>query len=193
MFCLPDDKTVLEKLFKATSGPQWTRRDNWCSALPIEEWYGITAEDGWVTKIDLRNNNLRGPLPESIGELHQLEYLHVQYNSINGKIPGSIASKIGGLQQICAQHNGIEGQVPETLALNADLKLLLLNENQLTGACLFSFMRERRLPARASLHLPLRTPVHSISVPPPSPINHLCSTPKSHQPPARHAPAIHPH
>jgi hypothetical protein len=124
---------MLEELYRTTNGAQWRRSDNWCSSLPVEEWFGIEAEDGWVTKIDLRNNNLRGPLPESIGELDRLEYLHIQYNSISGEVPGSIAAKIGGLQQICAHQNSLHGHVPETLALNADLQLLLLHENQFTG------------------------------------------------------------
>ena len=42
-----DDRSVLVALYKATHGPNWTNKENWLSAAPLDEWYGVgTDADG---------------------------------------------------------------------------------------------------------------------------------------------------
>lgn len=57
----PSLRDALIELYKSTNGDNWINNDNWCSDLPIEEWYGISV-DTWSKKlyIDLSGNNLTG-------------------------------------------------------------------------------------------------------------------------------------
>ena len=41
-----DDRAVLVALYKATDGPNWTNKENWLSAALVDEWYGVTSNDG---------------------------------------------------------------------------------------------------------------------------------------------------
>ena len=54
-------REALIYLYNTTGGNNWINNDNWCSDLPIEEWYGISV-DTWSKKlhIDLSGNNLTG-------------------------------------------------------------------------------------------------------------------------------------
>ena len=50
-------------LYDYCHGCNWTRQDNWGSALPLSEWYGISTDsEGFVTGINLNGNNLTGSL-----------------------------------------------------------------------------------------------------------------------------------
>ena len=67
-----DIREALIDLYDSTDGDRWTRNDNWCSDLPLSEWYGITtnkeagiSDDDGVFRISLSNNNLAGTLPSS--------------------------------------------------------------------------------------------------------------------------------
>ena len=56
-----DDREILIKFYHDTGGDNWEHNDNWCSEKPIDEWYGVSADDnGRVTHISLDNNNLKG-------------------------------------------------------------------------------------------------------------------------------------
>lgn len=52
---------MLAQFYKNTNGDQWKDNTNWLSGKPIGEWYGITTDDeGYITGIDLSDNNLVG-------------------------------------------------------------------------------------------------------------------------------------
>ena len=58
-----DEDEMREKLiqfYNDTDGPHWKKNENWCSAKPIEEWYGITKLDDKQYEISLNDNNLSG-------------------------------------------------------------------------------------------------------------------------------------
>lgn len=59
-FSLNEDKlkAFLIELYHNTGGDNWLHNDNWCSAKPVETWFGITKSDD-VYSIDLQNNNLQ--------------------------------------------------------------------------------------------------------------------------------------
>lgn len=63
-------RAYLVKLYHDTDGPHWRNRTNWCSDKPINEWWGVTYEDGKLS-LDLMSewngsnntiilNNLKG-------------------------------------------------------------------------------------------------------------------------------------
>ena len=67
------EKAILTTLFEATGGSGWTDNTNWCSDLPVSQWYGImTDHDGFVIDISLQSNNLTGSIPEGLSGLERL-------------------------------------------------------------------------------------------------------------------------
>ncbi|MFR9546167.1 MAG: hypothetical protein SNJ29_11400 [Rikenellaceae bacterium] len=53
-FPISQDRENLIKLYNSAGGANWTRNDNWCTDAPLNEWYGITADEyDHVTKIVL--------------------------------------------------------------------------------------------------------------------------------------------
>ncbi|CAN0007293.1 unnamed protein product, partial [Hapterophycus canaliculatus] len=46
------DRTLLNRLFDATSGGSWTNSTGWGTSRPLGEWYGVTTDDaGQVTRL----------------------------------------------------------------------------------------------------------------------------------------------
>ena len=72
-----DDRSVLVALYKAMDGPNWTYKENWLSAAPLDEWYGVTTDyKGRVAKLQLGRNQLTGTISM---ELTRLTKLHTFY------------------------------------------------------------------------------------------------------------------
>lgn len=60
-------KDALVKLYESTNGNNWINNDNWCSELPIDQWYGISIyEDEYSIILD--NNNLVGKIDQTFPE-----------------------------------------------------------------------------------------------------------------------------
>ena len=66
------DRAVLEALYQATGGPNWTDRTNWLTDAPLSEWFGVRTENGRVIVLDLYGNGLSGPIPTELGNLANL-------------------------------------------------------------------------------------------------------------------------
>ncbi len=60
-----EERASLEAIYENTNGEIWTENDGWMNeAVDHCEWYGISCDDeGRVTGIDLRDNNLAGQFP----------------------------------------------------------------------------------------------------------------------------------
>jgi hypothetical protein len=107
-----------------------------------------------VTEIALSVKNLSGPLPASLNQLTNLQYLTADGNRLTGSIPaltgmvalrgfnvsrnqldGSIGSLTGltALEQFQASRNRLTGSIPALSGLTA-LRSLNLDQNRLTGA-----------------------------------------------------------
>lgn len=89
-------RRVLMELYAATDGPNWTHSDNWGTVAEVSTWWGVEVypsgyPDGKF-ELWLPDNHLNGPLPASIGELTQLQVLHLDGNGLSGPIPGAIAN-----------------------------------------------------------------------------------------------------
>jgi hypothetical protein len=69
----------------------------------LGDWYGVeTDSQGRVVRLNLADNNLRGELPSSIGNLSRLQYINIKQNRLTGRIPP--ASETGGrLNGCCCQ------------------------------------------------------------------------------------------
>ena len=63
-----DDRAVLEALYHATDGPNWTNNRNWLSDAPLGTCNGVTSDrTGRVTELRLTENALRGEITPELG------------------------------------------------------------------------------------------------------------------------------
>jgi hypothetical protein len=87
------DRNALMELFDSTGGDQWKNNSGWGQGAPSNSWHGIQVNSrGRVTRVDLFNNGLSGPLPESVGDLKKVTYLNLKNNNLAGPIPQSIGN-----------------------------------------------------------------------------------------------------
>ena len=86
------EREALATLYTATGGANWTSKDNWLDATkPLGEWHGVTTnDDGEVTQLILRGNELSGSLPAKLGNLRNLTQLYLQGNKLRGSIPPAL-------------------------------------------------------------------------------------------------------
>ncbi|WVZ99009.1 hypothetical protein U9M48_044372 [Paspalum notatum var. saurae] len=96
-------------------------------------WIYVTCDgDNRVTRLDLGNLKLSGPLAPELGQLDRLQYMALYGNDIQGAIP----SELGGLASLISldlRGNGISGHIPAALGNLKSLRILRLNNNRLTG------------------------------------------------------------
>ena len=62
-------KTVLMKLYDALGGPEWKNKSGWGTDKPLNEWYGVSYNSGELWLSFDENNNLKGVIPDCIGDL----------------------------------------------------------------------------------------------------------------------------
>ena len=127
------DRAALVALYNATVGPNWDSNDNWLSDVPISEWSGVTTDDnGRVTGLDLRQNQLRGEISPELGNLANLQELYLHENQLSGEIPPELGN-LASLNWLRLNENQLSGEIPPELGNLASLNWLRLNENQLSG------------------------------------------------------------
>ncbi len=156
--CQPlSERDILEVLYDATGGADWTDDENWLSDRPLGEWHGVETNDqGRVVALRLPANNLAGRIPPQLGNLGQLRELALARNRLSGPIPpqlgnlsslsrldlngnqltGSIPSELGNLSNLSTMYlywNGLTGPIPSELGNLSNLMTLGLGLNGLTG------------------------------------------------------------
>ena len=132
------DRAALMALYNATGGANWYNNTNWGSAEPIYTWYGVelkpfttTSFEGRVLQLDLKENNLVGTLPASLGNLDQMGWLYLYGNQLTGTIPD--LSALTNLKDLYLNSNQLTGTIPPSLGSHTLLIVLSLWGNQLTG------------------------------------------------------------
>jgi hypothetical protein len=129
----------LEDFYSSLDGSSWTNSTGWGGEPGTEDtWYGVTAVlvNGMiqVTGVDLRYNNLQGPLPTEKPDWPYLRYLKLKGNDITGGIPDwlwnmdnlleidlSLNFNLGG--------NDLTGNIPEWINKLENLRFLKLYYN----------------------------------------------------------------
>ena len=138
------DRGVLETLYRATGGDDWTDNTNWLTTAPLGDWHGVEVdEDGRVTGLRLGgwdeaaqgwvDHQLTGSLPPALGTLSRLRRLEISGNGgLTGPIPPELGSP-GDLEELILQANSLTGSIPAALGHLSSLKRLLLGFNLLSG------------------------------------------------------------
>ena len=153
-----DEREALEALYDATGGADWTNATNWKTELPLDSWHGVTfdedsgrvtklelADNGlvgplppalasllWLGTLNLSGNDLTGPLPSALGNLSRLEVLNLRGNHLLGPIPSAL-ERLSRLHGLDLSWNDLSGPIPWWLGDRAGLSWLYLQGNDLTG------------------------------------------------------------
>ena len=127
------DRAVLTALYNATDGPNWKNNTNWSSGKALAQWYGVTADGyGRVTRLNLFDNQLTGPIPPQLGNLTNLRELELSRNQLTGPIPPQLGN-LTNLWYLELSRNQLTGPIPPQLGNLTNLGNLGLSWNQLTG------------------------------------------------------------
>ncbi len=132
--CAPlSDRDILEILYEATGGPNWTNSNNWLTDAPVRDWYGVgTDGEGRVRSLRLWENNLQGPIPPELGNLSSVTYLDLTDSALEGPIPPELGN-LSSLTQLRLEGNKLSGPIPPELGSLVNLTTLTLFNNALTG------------------------------------------------------------
>ncbi|KAJ0037539.1 hypothetical protein Pint_23785 [Pistacia integerrima] len=96
-------------------------------------WFHVTCNsENSVTRVDLGNAGLHGPLVPQLGNLTNFQYLEVFENNISGSIPDEIGH-LTSLVSLDLYNNKLSGPIPATLGNLKSLRFMRLNNNNLSG------------------------------------------------------------
>ena len=94
---LASDRLALESFFKSTGGAGWYNKEGWMTDAELGDWHGVTVDaEGRVTKLELCDNGLAGPLPTDMQQLSALQRLDLSHNALTGPIPAELG-QLGAL------------------------------------------------------------------------------------------------
>ncbi len=130
---LETNRAALEALYDAANGDSWSNVDNWLSSKPLNQWKGVETDAyGRVVRLELHANQLSGEIPPELGNLLNLESLHLDYNQLSGEIPPELGN-LSNLKELRLYYNQLSGEIPPELGNLSNLKGLRLSGNQLSG------------------------------------------------------------
>ncbi|KAH9330451.1 hypothetical protein KI387_002559, partial [Taxus chinensis] len=87
-------------------------------------WFHITCDNnGRVTRIDLALSGLSGTLSPRIGDLPNLQYLHLFRNLLSGNLPASLG-KLKNLIALTVNGNKFSGNIPTSITQLSHLRFL---------------------------------------------------------------------
>jgi len=76
------ERAALIAIYNALDGDNWTKKQNWCSDKPLDEWEGVrTYGMHYVQTLELYYNNAKGVLPADICKLNKLLQLTLYSNT----------------------------------------------------------------------------------------------------------------
>ena len=115
--CTPQqvERLALIELYNKSGGTFWRNTTGWSSSEPLNNWYGITIENGRVTELSLPGNGLTGPISGEIGNFTELTVFNLAGNSLTGALPEEILS-LSELTELRVNGNkGLEGVFGDNL------------------------------------------------------------------------------
>ena len=81
----------------------------------------------------MRENDLNGSIPKSLGNCKNLQLLNFSHNSLDGTIPTELL-KIDSLSEgLDLSHNKLSGVIPQEIGVLINLGVLNISNNRLSG------------------------------------------------------------
>ncbi|CBI36564.3 unnamed protein product, partial [Vitis vinifera] len=113
---------------------------SWFGSSPCNNWVGIACwkpKPGSVTHLNLsgfglRDNNLNGTIPPSIGNLINLATLSLSGNKLFGSVPWEIG-QLRSLTSLSLSNNSFTGPIPSSLGNLVNLTVLCFLNNKFSG------------------------------------------------------------
>ncbi|MFN8494821.1 MAG: clostripain-related cysteine peptidase [Caldilineaceae bacterium] len=99
---------ALIALYLSTDGAHWLDQTNWLTinaTLSPCNWHGVVCEAGHVVQLALVGNQLRGPLPRTLGNFTQLTHLLLANNQLRGYMPLTICLLVSHVQVASFDYN----------------------------------------------------------------------------------------
>lgn len=134
--------SLLDRYALATCFFSWTKgtlyelnnATEWMTGKSVCAWFGIACDDqGFVARVNLKENHLLGSIPAEIALLSQLVSLDLEANSLTGTLP----TEMGNLERLARlnlKNNIINGYIPKEIGQLKMLRELVLSSNQLIGS-----------------------------------------------------------
>ena len=133
-----DDYTALMAIYNSCGGSAWDfglPNPGWGEpkeSATVGNWEGVSVSNGRVSELDLRRLNMVGVLPTEMGLLTRLRQFNALENDIRGSIPASIGN-IRALRVLQISGNNLSGSIPPEIADCTNIKEIRLANNRLTG------------------------------------------------------------
>ncbi len=113
------EREALIDFYHATGGDDWHVNDGWLGQEGSEcSWHGVQCaspdDDHFVLRLMLPDNNLSGPLPDSLGDLDGLRTLSLGGNDLEGTIPSDLWG-LTKLSDLYLGDNQFSGPVPAAI------------------------------------------------------------------------------
>ncbi len=128
-------RTALVVLYESLDGEHWDadKKVNWNSTEPVQNWGGVTMEDGKLTGLDLNGFGLSGSIPSAIGTLTDLVTLDLGDNpGLTGALPQETGDLVN-LEIFRAVTTGLEGNLPASMGNLTRLTILHIGNNSIEG------------------------------------------------------------
>ncbi|CAM9468087.1 unnamed protein product [Chrysoparadoxa australica] len=116
-----DECQSLYGAYEAFDGPNWSTSDNWPSARELVDdsccmWMGVTCSETILWKVDLRSNQLSGPIPEGLfSDLKELTSVYLYNNQLSGPLPERLFDGLTKMIDVELTNNQLSGPLPERL------------------------------------------------------------------------------
>ena len=125
------DSLALVAIYNATDGPNWRSDPGWFNG-PVSGWGYLAVENNRVTGLGLAQLDLKGTLPEELGDLTELRGLGLEFNQLTGPLPESIGN-LTKLELLTVQRNSLSGAIPESFGNLVELREFVFWGNQFTA------------------------------------------------------------
>jgi hypothetical protein len=126
------DSLALVDLYNSTDGQHWNNNTGWLTQQHVEDWFGVSTKNHRVKSIGLPDNNLRGVLPASLGNLNELKQLYLIANKLRGNIPSTLGNLVN-VVDFDLSINQLTGTIPHELGNLVNANFFILYNNRLSG------------------------------------------------------------
>lgn len=126
------DSMALVTIYNRMGGPNWTNNSGWLQDR-VGNWFGISAANNRVSRIDLTGNGVTGSIPAAIGQLTHVDTLAFTANNLTGVIPPEIGD-VDSLRFLLLPNNALTGAIPKELGQLSALEFMALAGNNLSGS-----------------------------------------------------------